>query len=124
MKTKYKTHPVLKVTLLSFVLARPFSVNLIAAETESPDPKQSLIQSKRMVNHGILYVTKAPYSADSSGRQDSTKAIQQAVIDARDSRMIVFFPVGEYLVSDTITASQIAQPNVDNLLLGRHGLMG
>jgi len=119
METKYKTHLILKVMLLSFVLTRPFSVNLIVAETERPDPKQSLIQSKRMVNYGILYVTEAPYSADSSGRQDSTKAIQQAVINARDSRMIVFFPVGEYLVSDTITASQIAQPNVDNLLLGR-----
>ena len=40
-------------------------------------------QDKRLANYGILDVTKAPYSADSSGINDSTKAIQEAVIGAR-----------------------------------------
>jgi len=69
-------------------------------------------QDKRLANYGILDVTKAPYSADSSGISDSTGAIQEAVIDARDARMIVYFPPGEYRVSDTISASQINQENV------------
>lgn len=41
MKTKNKTHPILKVTLLSFIPTIFLSVSSIAAETESPDPKQS-----------------------------------------------------------------------------------
>ena len=60
-------------------------------------------QDKRLTNYGVLDVTKAPYSADSSGINDSTKAIQEAVIDARDARMIVYFPPGEYRVSDTFS---------------------
>ena len=62
-------------------------------------------QDKRLTNYGILDVTKAPYSADSSGTNDSTGAIQEAVIDARDARMIAHFPPGKYRVSDTISAN-------------------
>jgi hypothetical protein len=69
-------------------------------------------QDKRLTNYGILDVTKAPYSADSSGINDSTRAIQEAVIDARDARMITYFPPGKYRVSDTISASQISQKRV------------
>jgi len=55
---------------------------------------------------GILDVTKAPYSADPTGKRDSTRAIQQAMKDARDARLITFLPGGTYRVSDTITCSQ------------------
>ncbi|MGD8238653.1 MAG: glycosyl hydrolase family 28-related protein [Armatimonadota bacterium] len=61
---------------------------------------------KRLAEYGILDVTKAPYSADSSGARDSTAAIRQAVRDARDARMVAFFPAGTYRVSDTIVAAQ------------------
>lgn len=51
---------------------------------------------------GFLDVTKAPYNADSSGRADATAAIQQAINDARDARLVCYLPAGRYLVSDTI----------------------
>jgi hypothetical protein len=55
---------------------------------------------------GVLDVTAAPYKADPTGRRDSTAAIQQAVEDARDARMVCYFPPGDYLVSDTIRGIQ------------------
>jgi hypothetical protein len=58
---------------------------------------------KQEVSYGILDVTKSPYNADPTGNQDSTEALQQALNDARDARLITFVPSGRYLVSDTIT---------------------
>jgi len=60
----------------------------------------------RLAEFGILDVTQAPYSADPAGVRDSTQAIQQAVRDARDGRMVAYFPPGTYLVSQTIEAAQ------------------
>ena len=70
-------------------------------------------------SYGILDVTKPPYNADPSGKADSTNAIQKAVRDARDGRMIVYFPAGTYRVSDTIIANQQNHDRRDNPLLGR-----
>jgi hypothetical protein len=61
---------------------------------------------KQSAAAGILDVTKAPYSADPTGKKDSTRAIQQAMKDARDARLITFLPGGTYRVSDTITCIQ------------------
>jgi len=61
---------------------------------------------KPSAQYGILDVTKAPYSADPTGKKDSTGAIQQAMKDARDARLITFLPGGNYRVSDTITCIQ------------------
>jgi hypothetical protein len=55
---------------------------------------------------GVLDVTKAPYNADPTGTRDCTRAIQQAVEDARDARLICYFPAGDYRVSDTIRGVQ------------------
>jgi hypothetical protein len=55
---------------------------------------------------GLLDVTKAPYLADATGVKDSTVGIQRAVNDARDKRLVCFFPEGTYLVSDTISCEQ------------------
>ena len=55
---------------------------------------------------GYLDVTKPPYLADASGKNDSTEAIQKAVNDARDFQYVCFFPEGVYLVSDTISCEQ------------------
>jgi hypothetical protein len=60
----------------------------------------------RLGSYGILDVTKAPYHADPGGRRDSTAAIQRALDDARDARMVTFLPPGTYLVSDTLTCIQ------------------
>lgn len=61
---------------------------------------------RRLGEFGILDVTRAPYNADPSGARDSTEAIQQAVRDARDARMVAYLPIGTYLVSRTIEAAQ------------------
>jgi hypothetical protein len=60
----------------------------------------------RLAEMGVLDVTKRPYGADPSGERDSTRAVQRAVKDARDARLVCFFPVGRYLVSDTIVGIQ------------------
>lgn len=59
-----------------------------------------------LLEAGCLDVTKAPYFADSTGRKDSTAAIQRAVNDARDYQYVCFFPSGTYLISDTISCEQ------------------
>jgi len=55
---------------------------------------------------GLLDVTKAPFFADPSGTTDSTKAIQDAVNEARNTSKVCFFPLGTYLISDTISCEQ------------------
>ena len=55
---------------------------------------------------GLLDVTKTPYRADPTGEKDSTKAVQQAVNDARDYQYVCFFPEGTYLISETISCEQ------------------
>ena len=55
---------------------------------------------------GILDVTKAPYKADPTGKSDSTRALQQAMKDARDARLVTYLPGGTYKVSDTLTCIQ------------------
>jgi hypothetical protein len=60
----------------------------------------------RLAQIGYLDVTQPPYNADPSGRRDATAALQQAVKDARDARLITFLPAGRYLISDTIQGIQ------------------
>lgn len=62
--------------------------------------------NREMLAQGLLDVTAAPYGADPSGRRDATTALQQAVEDARDARLIVHLPAGRYLVSHTIAGIQ------------------
>jgi len=68
---------------------------------------------------GFLDVTKAPYNADSSGTVDATAAIQQAINDARDARLVCYLPAGRYLVSDTIQGV-IGVVNWDDWPYGGH----
>lgn len=61
----------------------------------------------RLGNHesaalGFLDVTASPFRADPSGTKDSTLAIADAVFFARYHKLAVWFPAGDYLVSDTI----------------------
>ncbi len=60
----------------------------------------------KLASYGILDVTKAPYSADPTGKRDSTAALQRAIVDARDARLATYLPPGVYLVSDTIECIQ------------------
>lgn len=59
-----------------------------------------------LVALGLLDVTAVPYRADPTGLHDSTAALQRAIDDARDARLLTFLPAGTYLVSDTLTGIQ------------------
>lgn len=65
-----------------------------------------LYEDQKLASYGILDVTKAPYNADSSGMTDATEAIQQAINDARDARLVTYLPPGEYKISNTIAGIQ------------------
>jgi len=56
--------------------------------------------------NGLVDITAAPYNADPSGVTDCTAAIQAAVNYARDNNMVCFFPIGTYLISETISCEQ------------------
>ncbi len=60
------------------------------------------MKAQLLLNEGLVDVTQAPFSADSTGTMDSTEAIRAAVFFARHHRLAAYFPVGEYVVSDTI----------------------
>lgn len=60
----------------------------------------------RLLEMGLLDVTKSPYLADPKGKKDSTQAIQAAVNDARDKGLVCFFPGGTYIISDMISCEQ------------------
>ncbi|MBN1420832.1 MAG: FAD-dependent oxidoreductase [Planctomycetes bacterium] len=60
----------------------------------------------RLFRLGLLDVTGTPYRADPTGVDDATRAIQRAVDDARDRRLVCFFPPGTYRISDTLSCEQ------------------
>lgn len=55
----------------------------------------------------IIDVTQAPYTADPTGSADATAPIQAAINAAQSahSGAVVYFPVGQYKISSTLTAS-------------------
>ena len=55
----------------------------------------------------VLDVTQAPYTADRTGGTDSTATIQAAInaASAANGGSVVYFPVGLYKISSTLTAS-------------------
>ncbi|MBN1670385.1 MAG: hypothetical protein JXR37_05110 [Kiritimatiellae bacterium] len=59
-----------------------------------------------MIRDGFLDVTLYDgwqgNPVDPTGRKDSLKALQKAIVDARDKALVAFFPSGTYLVSDTL----------------------
>ncbi|GEM_PF-2172933 len=55
---------------------------------------------------GLIDITLAPFNADPTGLTDCTIAIQTAVNYARDNHMVCFFPIGTYLISETISCEQ------------------
>ncbi|MEK6796210.1 MAG: glycosyl hydrolase family 28-related protein [Spirochaetota bacterium] len=62
----------------------------------------SELENQALAAMGFVDVTAAPFNADPSGKNDSTKAVQSAVDFSRDHQMACFFPPGIYLISDTI----------------------
>ena len=78
----------------------------LAATVNAAELPPGADSGDRLLQFGLLDVTKTPYQADASGNTDSTKAIQQAVNDARDHALVCFFPEGTYLISDTVSCEQ------------------
>ena len=60
------------------------------------------VGNRRLAEMGFVDVTAAPFHADPSGRRDSSKALQNAIVFARDHQMVTFLPAGTYTVSRTI----------------------
>ncbi|HBE01324.1 MAG: hypothetical protein A2096_09080 [Spirochaetes bacterium GWF1_41_5] len=94
---------------LSWLNSQPADLSpLIHPPIMSPVPdgvKQEIppeLGNKKLAAMGVLDVTAAPFFADSTGKKDSTRALQQAIDTARDAQMICYFPPGKYTVSDTL----------------------
>lgn len=64
------------------------------------------LEDRRTAALGLVDVTKGPFRADPSGREDSTRSIQAAINFARDRQMVCFFPPGTYRISDTLVCVQ------------------
>jgi len=86
--------------MICFVVVSPARCQQEARFPAGVDPDGQLLAL------GLLDVTKKPYLADPEGKVDSTEAIRKAVNDARDHGLVCFFPVGTYLISDTISCEQ------------------
>lgn len=65
---------------------------------------------------GYLDVTAEPFSADPTGVKDSTAALNAAFRFANIHRLAVFFPAGDYLVSDTLQAVTLLRKDWDGRL--------
>lgn len=83
-----------------------FQLCLAASVLAAPRLPQGTHAQDPLLQLGLLDITQAPYLADPSGHTDATRAIQQAVNDARDFDLVCFVPEGTYLVSDTISCEQ------------------
>ncbi len=64
------------------------------------------LEDQRLAALGYLDVTKGPFRADPTGRQDCTAALQAAINFARDHQLVCFFPTGTYRISDTLECVQ------------------
>ncbi len=75
-----------------------------------------------LVSQGFLDITAAPFHADPTGQSDATRAIQNAVVYAREHQLVTFFPPGTYRVSDTIECIQTRHdPVTHEVLRARKG---
>ncbi|QHI70022.1 glycosyl hydrolase family 28-related protein [Tichowtungia aerotolerans] len=81
----------------AFAINDPLGINM------DDIPAMNTLENVEWAKMGYLDVTAGPYYADPTGTQDSTKAIQEAVIFARAHKLVTFFPSGTYLVTNTIS---------------------
>ncbi|MBM4017046.1 MAG: hypothetical protein FJ288_01755 [Planctomycetes bacterium] len=76
------------------------------------------LESRDSAALGYVDVTKGPFRADAKGKEDSTRAIQDAVNFARDHQMACFFPPGTYRISDTLVCVQQLYRRSNGRVLG------
>ncbi len=93
-------------TIVPFVHGLLAPILILSGEFACAELPAEFDRGDELYQLGLLDVTKAPYSADPTGKADSTAAIQRAVNDARDNWLVCFFPEGTYLISDTISCQQ------------------
>jgi hypothetical protein len=79
---------------------KPYQDGPLALDAPAPDVQTDLTRL------GYLDVTRAPFLADPTGKQDSTQALQKAINYARDHQLVCFLPSGTYRVSDTLDCIQ------------------
>lgn len=75
---------------------------------------------RRTAALGLVDVTKPPFNADASGKADATKALQAAIVFARDHQMVCFFPPGTYRISDTLECVQQLYRRANGRVFGAH----
>ena len=90
---------------LNLVFCLASIVPLLWSPQENRRPS-GMDKDDKLLAVGLLDVTRKPYLADPQGQRDSTEAIRRAVNDARDKGLVCFFPLGTYLISDTISCEQ------------------
>ena len=82
-------------------------------------------RSSWLAELGVISVTDAPFRADPTGREDSTKSIQAALDEGYRTNVTVFFPRGTYRVTDTLNCSQTwSGPWSPPFRTGTHVLVG
>ena len=87
------------------------TADLIPVGPDAPDLGPAHAE---LLRKGMLDVTLPPFSADKFGNADSTEAIQRALNFGYANYLVTFFPVGRYIVSQTLNATQYSR-------LGRMG---
>ncbi len=99
------------LTTAGAILAQPaprpeVPTRQLAAVEAAGREVRARLGNRALAEAGLLDVTAAPYHADPTGRRDATAALQAAIRDARDARLICHLPAGRYLVSDTLSGIQ------------------
>ncbi len=93
------TVPVLLAVLPAAAAARP-KAKPYPGTTSLDVPSE--LGNRRLAEMGMVDVTAAPFHADRTGRKDATRALQDAILFAREHQMVTYFPAGKYTVSDTL----------------------
>jgi hypothetical protein len=73
---------------------------------------------------GYLDVTQPPYNAKGDGVTDDTAAIKMAIEDGFDNNLVVYFPLGTYLVSQQLKMTDYKLPTSAADRKYIHALMG
>ena len=68
-------------------------------------------KAEQTASYGFLDVTQPPYNVDNTGKSDVTDTLQSAIEFARLHYLVVYLPLGTYLVSDTLTLLELEQWN-------------
>ena len=90
----------LLLSRLSFALV-PLPADLPCAPAAAPTTSPS----RAALPRGVVSVV-AGFGADPTGRTDSTAALQRAMIAARTQNITLFVPLGCYVVTDTLNATE------------------